>query len=239
VNTTLGETQVNSYYLPGYRASGEQALQIAADSLEVFNTRFGPYPYRELDVIAAPMRGALGVEFPGIILIGLHLYDEPERPEFAVTIAHEVAHQWWYSTVGNDVFDEPWLDEALTTYSSGLYYEEKLGSTYQAGLESYWQDRYDRLLEQGLDDLVTESLSHFEHQAGPAAYGGVVYVKGALFFKALRDEIGDPAFFQALQNYYQTHLFGIARTPDLLDAFETAAGRDLSGFYQSWLYSKQ
>jgi hypothetical protein len=234
----VGDTLVNSYYLPGYERAGGLALTTARDSLKTYNNKFGPYPYRELDVVSAPMRNALGVEFPGIVLIGLKLYNEPDKPDFAVTVAHEVAHQWWYSSIGNDVFDEPWLDEALATYSSGVYYEYTNGPEYQAGLEAYWQDRFDQLLKQGRNDLVTGSLEYFESMAGPSVYGSVVYIKGALFFKALREEIGAQAFFQAMEDYYREHYFGVARTEDLLEAFEKSSGRELDSLYQEWLYSK-
>jgi hypothetical protein len=231
--------QVNSFYLPGGKAGGQAALSVAADSLRIFNERFGQYPYNELDVVAAPMRNALGVEFPGIVLIGESLYAAPDKPEFSTTVAHEVAHQWWYNLVGNDVFDEPWLDEALTTYSSSLYYEFALGPQHKDGLVAYWQERYDRLLQDGNDDWVAKDLAYFESLNNPRVYGGVVYVKGALFFDALRQRIGDEAFFGALREYYRAHRFRIARGEDLLNAFRRASRTSLDAFFEVWLYSKR
>ena len=37
-----------------------------------------------------------------------------------IVVAHEVAHQWWYSLVGNDQIDEPWLDEAFAQFTTAL-----------------------------------------------------------------------------------------------------------------------
>ncbi|MBN1146100.1 MAG: M1 family metallopeptidase [Anaerolineales bacterium] len=230
---------INSYYLPEHAVGGEKALSVAADSLHIFNQQFGPYPYQELDVVEAPMQHALGVEYPGIFLVSASLYGAPERSEFVVTVAHEAAHQWWYNAVGNDVFDEPWLDEALTTYSSSLYYEFRPGGMLPNGLIEYWQSRRQRLLDEGKDDLVAESLAHFDRLEDPSVYGGVVYNKGALFFYALREEIGDRAFFQALQAYYRAQQYRIASSEALLAAFEEACGCELDAFYQEWLYSKE
>jgi aminopeptidase N len=229
---------VNSYYLPEHAAGGSKALSVTADSLHIFNQRFGAYPYDELDVVEAPMRRALGVEYPGIFLVSASLYGAPERPEFVVTTAHEVAHQWWYNVVGNDVFDDPWLDEALATYSSSLYYEFRPGGMVPNGLIDYWRTGYQRLLDQGKDEPVVESLAHFNRLEDSSVYGGVVYSKGALFYHALRQEIGDQAFFQALQDYYRAHQYRIASSEALLEAFERASGRELDDFYQEWLYSK-
>ena len=239
VSRDTGGTRINVYYLPGHKQAGEQALIIAGDSLGIFNQKFGMYPYTELDIVDAPMRNALGVEFPAIVLVSSELFETPEKPEFTVTVAHEVSHQWWYSVVGNDVFDEPWLDESLATYSSGLYYEFGSARITPSPLVSYWQERYEKLVEDGQDEVVTQTLDYFETLSSPRIYGGVAYTKGALFYNDLRQEIGDQAFFAALQEYYRSKAFDIATTEDLLQIFEQTAGRSLTPIYQDWLYSKK
>ncbi len=232
-------TLVSSYYLPGNRAGGQRALQVAVEALETFNHQFGPYPYTELDVVDAPMQNASGVEYPGIVLIGDALYAEYEEKAFAVTTAHEVAHQWWYNLVGNDVIEEPWVDEALATYASGLYLESAQGKPALAGLMDYYQERYQRTLDSSGDHPIRESLTYFETSPDPRAYGGIVYAKGALFLDALRQEIGDAAFFGALQRYFQDYRYQIATGGDLLTAFETSAGASLDSFYQTWGFTPQ
>ncbi len=113
---------------------GEWRRRWLPSALEIYNQQFGAYPYKELDVVEGPMRNALGVEYPGIVMIGASLYKAPEKPDFEITVAHEVAHQWWYNVVGNDVFDEPWLDEALATYSSDVYYGIQPGTGVCTGV---------------------------------------------------------------------------------------------------------
>jgi hypothetical protein len=232
-----GSVKVNSYSLPGDEAGGKRALQVAVDSLQIYNQKFGLYPSQELDIVETPLRYASGVEYPGIVLIGSNLYQNPGNPAFSVTVAHEVAHQWWYNVVGNDVFRQPWLDEALTSYSSALYLEANGGQPAVDGLSEYWQDRYQRSAQKGKDDRVSETLAHFESLDDPGVYGAIVYAKGALFFETLRQEIGDQAFFQALQHYYQDNHFQIADASALLADLEQAAGRSLQEFYKKWLYS--
>jgi len=238
VKKEIDGTTINSYFQTDEPEAGRKALSIAAASLSVYNSRFGRYPYKELDVVAGPMRNALGVEFPGIVMISADLYTKADDPGFEITVAHEVAHQWWYNVVGNDVFREPWLDEAFATYSSGLYYEQVNGSRYLQGLVDYWNQGYQELASRGKDDLVTETLAHFEDLKDPSIYGGIVYRKGALFLQALRQEIGEKAFFEAIRRYYHDRQFGLARSTDLLSAFELASGQDLQTFFDEWLYSK-
>jgi aminopeptidase N len=237
VSEMVDGTTVNSYYLPQHERGGRRALEVAVGALRTFNERFGPYPYTELEIVDAPMRNAGGVEYPGIVLVADFLYDRSQQLFFSVATAHEVAHQWWYNVVGNDVIDEPWLDEALTTFSSGLYFEAVRGPAAYQELRAQWQRGYEQIVERGEDDLVTLGLPHFEGRDEASSYGVVVYWKGALFFQAVRDAIGDEAFFRALRNYYATHKYKIATPEDLLNAFEEAAGRQLDGLYQEWLYS--
>ncbi len=234
---TLADTVVNSYYLPGSEDGGLAALQITLDALRTFNEKFGRYPYTELDVIQSPMRNAGGVEYPGIFLIEADRYQDPTNSVFIITVAHEAAHQWWYNLVGNDVFDEPWLDEALATYSSGVYYEAAFGQEYYDGLVRYWQDRYDSLVELGQDAPVTRPVPFWEDPAYADNYGGIVYTKGALFLHKLRQEIGDRAFFLALQTYFQNYRYKIAAGTDLLNLFEQTSGKSLGAFFENWLYS--
>jgi len=226
---------VTSYSLPGHASAGETALGIASDSLRLYNSLFGAYPYTEFDIVEAPMRYALGVEFPGLVQIRSSLYEDPEEPVFITTISHEVAHQWWYNLVGNDVFEEPWLDEGLTTYSSVLQYESDYGSSAADGYLDYLESSYAQAKSNGHDAPVNSSLSFFEQQGLVSDYAAIIYHKGALFFDAVRDRLGDSIFFEALQRYYQEYQFGIATTDDLLRIFEETAGEQLDDFYNQWL----
>ena len=230
-------TVVNAYYQTGDEKAASQALQVAVDALQVFNRRFGAYPYAELDIVQAPMRIALGVEYPGIVMVATDLYRDPEQYVFTTAVAHEVAHQWWYNLVGNNVFAEPWLDEGLATYSTAVYYQEVSGQAAYLAYSDTWQKRYERLLQESDDDLPTRDLAYFEQPGKAQIYGAVVYIKSALFFKALREEIGERAFFEGLRSYYEAHHYGVAAGEDLLQAFEVAAGQSLQDLYQQWLYT--
>jgi hypothetical protein len=236
---TVDGVLVNSYYQFGSTDGGERALAVASQALQLYNSRFGSYPYSELDIVEAPMMYAQGVEYPTIVLVGSDLYRNPKDGFFSDVVAHEVAHQWWYGLVGNDVFDDPWLDEALAMYSDGLFLEETYGSAAYNGFIQYLTAEYDSLVKDGMDERITQSLGYFEGLNNPRLYSGIVYSKGALFLHALRKEIGDEMFFQALQDYFQAQRYGVARPDDLLRAFEAAAGRSLSDFYEAWLYTSE
>lgn len=231
----VGDTVVLSYFLPEDRRSGEEALHASADALQVFNHRFGSYPYREFEVVEAPLVGVLGMEYPGLVLLADRMYTGDQEWRLRITAAHEVAHQWWYGVVGNDVFAEPWLDEALATFSSGVYVEDVWGAASFEAQYQDWVNRYESGLAQGSAGHIAWPLQRF---AGSGPYVSTVYYKGAVFLNALREEIGEEAFFSALQQYYREFQFGQARSSDLLAAFEQVSGRELDAFYEHWLFGE-
>ncbi len=232
----VGGTRVSSYFLAGQEAGAQRALEIAAGSLELYSQKFGLYPFTELDVVAAPMRRGSGMEMPGLILLDSSQYADNTTPAFLDLVAHEVSHQWWYSLVGNNVIKEPWLDEALATYSGALYAEYAVGEPAYERIMAFRRGRYDQMIREGWDAPVTGGLADFVNRDEPSTYSPVVYSKGAVFFEALRREIGDAAFFTALQAYATLYRYKIATAPDLLATFEITSGRDLDTFYRQWLY---
>lgn len=104
-------------------------------------------------------------------------------------------------------------------------------------MQETWQQSYDKVLGDGEDRPIIESLEYFERPENQAFYGRIVYTKGALFFQALRALIGDQAFFATLKDYFQTFQYQIAEPEDLLTRFETLSGQSLAGFYEEWLFS--
>jgi aminopeptidase N len=60
------------------------------------------------------------MEYPALVMISDNI---GEHISYEEVIVHEVAHQWWYSLVGNDQINYGFLDEGLTEYSTILFFE--------------------------------------------------------------------------------------------------------------------
>ena len=57
-------------------------------------------------------------------------------------------------------------------------------------------------------------------------------------FESLRKTVGDENFFNGLKSYYSEYKFKNARPDDMIGCFEKASGRELKGFFDSWLEGK-
>jgi len=227
---------VSSYALEGLQAHQEAAIGFAIQALETFSELFGPYPYRELDLVSSPMQ-ALGIEYPGITGLLLHMYQEGEvtqgLPNLAMlesVVAHEVGHQWFYNVVGNDQQNQPWVDEGLVQYVTYVYFLHNYGESAAQGLSNSWVQR----LEASTDQTLPIGLNAGEYT--PRDYSGIVYGKGPMFFQALEDSIGQELLWQGISIYYQTHYWQIADTEALKASLEFGCGCDLSLLFETWIY---
>ena len=231
VSEQVDGTRINCYYLPDQKEGARLALQYASAALRLFNSKFGIYPYAELDVAPTPT-SAGGIEYPGVIVVSQGLYVEQGR-YFELVVAHEVAHQWWYGLVGSDQLDEPWMDEALTNYCMYVYFQNTASAAdAQLIRGEAFENAYRDLQEDHLDRAIGGPVAGFRDQSD---YVAVVYGKGPLFFDAVRQRLGDDAFFAGLHTYLARYRYGIAYPEDLVGALEDASGQTIDDLYRTWV----
>ncbi len=185
-------TRIHSYTFPEHRAQGEVARDVTADALALFSELFGEYLHQTLSVVEADFPD--GMEYDGLYYLGEPYYRQyrGEPLSYLVAIAsHETAHQWFYGIVGNNPAIEPWLDEALATYSEMLYYERYFPEL----VDGWWTFRVDSFTPSGWVD--SEIYDHTSFRS----YVNAVYMRGAQFLRDLRGEIGEEKFFGFLREY--------------------------------------
>lgn len=231
----VDDTVINSYAFPEVEPAARDALDWSVSSFQTFEEQVGPYPYTELDVVSTPTR-ALGVEYPGIIVINMDLYDPQATPYppmvLESTVVHEVAHQWFYAVVGNDQLDDPWLDESLTQYATLLYFHDTGDGGDAQGFRQSLVQRWQAV--DGEEIPIGQPVAAYE---GPE-YSAIVYGRGPLFFEALQDEMGQDAFDAFLRDYYQTLRWDIATPQRLQSLAEESCACDLDALFAEWVYGE-
>ncbi|HLE15775.1 MAG TPA: M1 family metallopeptidase [Anaerolineales bacterium] len=220
-----GPVTVTGYAFPGHPSADQPALQEAAKALQVFGDLFGPYPHDSLSVVEADFLD--GMEYDGLIFLSHAFYDfytGDARNNLTIIAAHEVAHQWWYGLVGNDQALEPWLDEALCTYSELLFYE-----AVYPDLAGWWREnRIDFHNPQGWVDATIYDYPDFY------PYRNAVYLRGALFLVELRTRMGDEAFKAFLRDYLNRFAYRQATTADFFAVLSEHTSEDLSGLVSAY-----
>jgi hypothetical protein len=230
VSETAAGATVTSYYLAENEAAGMAVLAHATASLRLYSDTYGPYPYTELDLVEAPLNYR-GMEYSGLLLIGRDLYAE-QREFLTFLVAHEVGHQWWYALVGNNPYRYPWLDEGLTEYGAFDYYRGVFGEGQaEQLLVGRWQIPFTSAAGGGIDGVVDRPAAEFD----PLSYELLVYGKAALFFNALREQLGDETYQQILQTYYAENRYKIATPEIFLATAERVSGQELNALAEEWL----
>ncbi|TCO77946.1 M1 family metallopeptidase [Marinisporobacter balticus] len=237
VDGEIDGIKIHSYYFDGQ--FGDLALDTAKDSIKIFSNLYGKYPYKQFSVVASDFFIG-GMEYPNLVFIDQSLYKEENKQILEYVIAHEAAHQWWYGIVGNDEVNEPWLDEALTEYSTLLYYEKKYNAETRDEIYKNLILRYYNAYIEGKnlkEYHVCRSINKFEDSQ---EYQVLVYYRGAMFIKDLRKQLGDELFFQAMKVYFDKYKYKNANTEDFIHVCEKVANRDLRGSFKQWLrYEKE
>ncbi len=236
VSETVGETTINSYAPPAKKAGAAQALDVAAAALADFSERLAPYPYTELDIVTTPT-SALGIEYPGLIVGALRMYDidantaggTPYSSILESTTAHEVAHQWFYNLVGNDQLDEPWLDEAVGSYSTYRYFVDRYGQDVG---DNYFQTFIGRWASADRAPIPI-GLPVADYQGNE--YGAIVYGRGPIFVRELEEQMGRDVFDEFLRDYIQQFRWEEGTTAAFRALAETYCGCDLGPMFEAWV----
>lgn len=194
---TYNDIEISTYNLN--QDIAKEVTEISKTSIEIFSELFGQYPYKNYSVVASDFFIG-GMEYPNMVMIDESLYNKKDTFLLEYVIAHETAHQWWYGVVGNNEITEPWIDEALTEYSTILYFEKKYGKELSEKLIENMNIQTRSYKVENIFKPTTEYENSIEYSLN-------VYTKGALAFNKIREKIGDELFFDTLKKYYETYMY--------------------------------
>jgi hypothetical protein len=227
----VGDVTIYSYYLGDLnKVSGQAFLDATVKSVQTYTELFGAYPHKSLSVVQADFND--GMEYDGFFFLPnsyYALYAGTPSSHLLRIAAHETAHQWWFGRVASDQAQDPWLDEAMASYSERLFYEKN----YPTDLTWWWGYWIDYSNPSGKIDQPVQSYGGFP------AYMGGVYFMGAHFFEDLRKQMGDEAFFAFLKDYSAQMDGKIATPADFFRILRTHTSADLASLLSKYFANPQ
>ena len=196
-----------------------------AEATDLWSNTFGPYPFDSTGAIAD------NATYNGQPL-GFSL-ETQTRPVYSAvrstsTIAHELAHMWFGDSVSVANWQHIWLNEGFASYAQYLWAEHLGGPS-----------PHDQFVAE-FNSIPATSTFWASQIADPqrdTMFQRAVYRRGAMTLQALRDKIGDDAFFRVLRTWTAQHFQGIATTAQFIALSEQISGQDLGNFFQVWLYT--
>lgn len=212
------DATVRTWFTTEAKLAGRLALDMAVFSFELYEDLVGQCPFREIDLVEVPLHAAAGVEFSGLILVGSDYARTPKDRFFSIIVSHEMAHQWFYAGVGNDVSEHPWLDESFATYLSYEFLDAYYNATTAQEELTTWRSGYQQAQLDWEDLSISSPRYAFPDSS---TYSSFVYSGGAVFLHDLKSLLGEDMFFRSLQAYYSAMLYRMATPSDLIQIIET------------------
>lgn len=194
-----------------------------AKMMAYYNTKIGPYPYKQYSVVQG---GDGGMEYAMLTLItGGRNYDSL----FGVT-AHELAHSWFQHILATNETKHEWMDEGFTSFISALASNEILEKNLEFPLEGSYRGYFNLALS-GFEMPQRTNANRYKHNL---AYESTAYSKGAVFLGQLGYIVGKEVLFEILQAYYKEWQFKHPLPNDFRRIAERISGLQLQWYLTDW-----
>jgi puromycin-sensitive aminopeptidase len=216
---------IRIYSTPGKKQLGTFALEATESFLRYFDHYFViKYPYGKLDIVGLADFSAGAMENIGLITSReslLQLDDKNaslgQRKAVAVTISHEIAHQWFGDLVTMQWWDDVWLNEGFATWMEGKPVDA-WKPAWQAGLDEVNGDP----ILSTLGALNVDSLASTRSIHQPAEtpdqiqelFDGIAYGKTAAVLRMLEGYLGPETFRAGVNEYLKKYAYGNSTADD-------------------------
>jgi aminopeptidase N len=220
----------------------DDMLGITRQGLDYFTELFGSeFPFPKYDQVMVPEFQAGAMENVGCVTFseGYIFRSKATLSRYetrAVTILHEMSHQWFGDLVTMRWWEDLWLNESFAEFCGTQAAAEATRftgawTTFCVGRKvwGYLQDQQPSTHPIAGDvRTLTAAISNFD---------GISYAKGGSVLKQLVAYLGREQFFAGIRAYFAANAFGNASLSDLLTALEASSGRRLAGWSKAWLES--
>lgn len=199
--------------------------------LEFYSDYVGPFSYEKLANIQSNSVSG-GMEAASAILYSDSSVKGDRNTRWRNVVIHEIAHQWFGNAVTEYDWDDIWLSEGFATYFTLLFIEHQYGrDEFVHGLRSS-QDRVDSFYEKNPKyTIVHDNLKDMKDVTTSQ-----IYQKGSWILHMLRGVVGTDAFWEGIQIYYKKYKDLNVSTDDFKKVMEEISGKDLTVFFNQWLY---
>ena len=227
---TLGRFDVTQYELssglPVYIAidptvSTASVLKKLPEIVEFYSSIYGPYPF---DAVGAIVDDAKEVGY------SLETQTKPvfDRPPDEATLAHELSHMWYGDSVTLGHWPDIWLHEGFATWSEWIWSEHQ-------GRKSAHQ-WFNTLYNTPAQDTAFWTPPPAVPGTPAFLFNGTIYDRGAMTLQALREKVGDAAFFHILRDWAAEHRYGNVTSAQFIALAQRDSGMNLDHFFDVWLY---
>jgi aminopeptidase N len=218
VSTVAG---VPSYVAVDPQLSKGNVFRKLPEIVEFYASIYGPYPFNAVGSIADSAR---------VVGYSLETQTKPvyDRMPDETTVAHELSHMWYGDSVTLTLWPDMWLHEGFATWSEWIWSEHTGNRSAHKFFEHYY-------------NTPAHDIGFWTPPPGNPGtpeflFNGTIYIRGGMTLQALREKVGDFAFFQIMRSWATQNRYGNVGTPQFIALSEQISGMDLEHFFDVWLY---
>ncbi len=246
----FGSIPLSVWVHAGQEDQARTVFQRTPDMVEFFSKRFSfRYPWDKYDQIASFDYAIGAMENTGITGHNDRILRRPGQleefnPDFEhysanwtaeAIISHELGHHWFGDNTTCRTLANLWMNESFASYMMMLWDEHRLGNEH---LQSQTQIALQSYLDYVAESHIIRPLEYRFYDSRDQIYNlQTTYQKGAIVLHMLRWVLGDEAFFQGLGYFQNKHQFANVESQDLLTALEESTGKNLTWFFEQWIWS--
>ncbi len=224
----------------------EALAKTAATFLAIYEQQYGPYPYKELNLVELPTLAYFGISPPGLVILTSRMYEPPAILSNYVStmganqmVAHEVAHQWFGHKLWPRRWEDNWLTESLAEYASGLamaivvkeaHLNEAKVLDFKQLLET-WRG-YAKFVE---DKGTIAGANNLSGSDAGVNRMFLLYDRGPLVLHMLRSLCGEQRYYAMMNDLLARAKGGWIETKDFEEVASRALGQDMHWFFQQWI----
>ena len=229
-NLRFGNYEIQFYAKPGSEGRINSYAEMMGQVLEFYSKQYGAPLFGTRLVVAQVDDESLDTySGPGIIFLASRLFDS-SRPMPEEKLAREVAYQWWGQTVGLKSFDDAWISQGLAEWSAFAFRESNLTG---GALEAAQREQQERALTFEQTASIARAPSALDDQS--AAYQSIVFHKGAMVFRMLRETMGKEKFDTLLHNFLEEYRGKNASIDDFEKLTSKVAVANMRYFFAQWV----
>ena len=234
ISRRVGSIDVGVVVERGAARRASYALDTATELLTYYQQYFGlPYPLPKLDLIAGPGPDIGGMENWGAVfefqhglLLDPDLASAADRENVWLSIAHEVAHQWFGDLVTMRWWDGLWLNEGFTTWMN-VKAAEHFHPEWSPWLDWLaWKDEAMELdARMGTHPIITAVV---DSQHAEDNFDAITYEKGMSVVRMLEVYVGEDVWKAGVQAYFRRYQFSNTVTDDLWREIDAVSHRQVA-----------
>jgi aminopeptidase N len=226
----FGSYELQFFVKPGSENRLDRYGELMGNALQFYTQQYGnPIFGQRLSIAQIDDESLDTYSGLGVVFLAAKMFD-PSRPTPEDRLQREVAYQWWGLSIGLKSFDDAWLSQGLAEWSAFALRETSL----QGGaLDAAQREEQERALTFEQTASIARAPSSLDDQS--AAYQSIVFYKGAMVFRMLRETIGREKFGQLLRNYLQQYRGKDASVDDFEKLTSQVTGENMRYFFAQWV----